>query len=71
MATKKTTKKSKDTERRKEDKRDSSRRKLPQLNISRQMPTHSRLRVFILKEIRLGNMRQQGDNYVWVGGSLD
>ena len=42
-----------------------------QINVPRAMPTNSRLIVFIGKEIREGNMRQQGDNYVWVGGPCE
>jgi len=42
-----------------------------QINVSRAMPIISRLKVFIGKEIREGNMRQQGDNYVWVGGPCE
>mgnify|MGYP003134232971 CR=1 FL=1 len=42
-----------------------------QINVPRAMPTISRLKVFINNEIRDGNMRQQGDNYVWVGGPCE
>ena len=44
--------------------------KKPKISESRAMLPNSRLKVFINKEIRLGNMRRQGDRYLWVGKDL-
>ena len=44
--------------------------KKPKISESRAMIPNSRLKVFINKEIRLGNMRQQGDRYLWVGRDI-
>tara|TARA_R100000005_G_C4970777_1_gene183868 strand:+ start:619 stop:921 length:303 start_codon:yes stop_codon:yes gene_type:complete len=42
----------------------------PPVKITRAMVPNPRLMVFIKKEIREGNMRQQGDKYLWVGKDI-
>lgn len=44
--------------------------KKPKISETRAMLPNSRLKIFINKEIRLGNMRQQGDRYLWVGKDI-
>lgn len=44
--------------------------KKAKISESRAMLPNSRLMVFIKKEIREGNMRQQGDKYLWVGRDI-
>ena len=44
--------------------------KKPKISQTRAMLPNSRLKIFINKEIRLGNMRQQGDRYLWVGKDI-